>query len=62
MNLTGKHAGSVAPAAMNAEYPGLSNVSQSNLLSWAGTFGQGLTSLTKGTSIFALSICLLAFK
>ena len=46
MNLTGKHAGSVQPAAAGPEYPGLS--SQSNLLSWAGTFGQGLTSLTKG--------------
>ena len=48
MNLTGKGA---APAAADgvAGLAGLSNVSQSNLLSWAGTFGQGLTSLTKGT-------------
>ena len=47
MNLTGKGA---APAAADgvAGLAGLSNVSQSNLLSWAGTFGQGLTSLTKG--------------
>ena len=50
MNLTGKHAGSVAPAVTGPEIPGLGNVGQSNLLSWAGTFGQGLTSLTKGQS------------
>ena len=50
MNLTGKGA---APAAADgvAGLAGLSNVSQSNLLSWAGTFGQGLTSLTKGTQL-----------
>lgn len=53
MNLTGKSAATTAAAA-GAEgggLPGLANVSQSNLLSWAGTFGQGLTSLTKGKSL-----------
>lgn len=52
MNLTGKHASSITPAP-GPDYPGLSNVSQSNLLSWAGTFGQGLTSLTKGKLVFS---------
>lgn len=49
MNLTGKNAGAAVPPSAGPEYPGIGNVSHSNLLSWAGTFGQGLTSLTKGT-------------
>ena len=50
MNLTGKSASSaMAPGSADGGSLGsLGNVSQSNLLSWAGTFGQGLTSLTKG--------------
>ena len=51
LNLTGKHASSITPAP-GPEYPGLGNVGQSNLLSWAGTFGQGLTSLTKGKPLW----------
>lgn len=45
LNLTGKSAATPAAVA-EVGLPGLAG--QSNLLSWAGTFGQGLTSLTKG--------------
>ncbi|KAK9829342.1 hypothetical protein WJX72_005270 [[Myrmecia] bisecta] len=45
MKLTGK----LASAASEQSLPGLATVSQSHLLNWADkTFGQGLSSLTKG--------------